>query len=60
MLTEEQLKPCPFCGANVKMSIIQKELHEPYFSIECFECRIGTWIYKNKEELIGKWNTRAE
>lgn len=60
------LKPCPFCGKEVKMEETQPDInlveclrnsHIEYY-IEC-PCGAGM-IDEDKEELIERWNTRIE
>ena len=46
------LKPCPFCGAEVKIAP-----EGDYWEIVCDDCRLGMWgnTYENLEY---KWNRR--
>jgi len=52
-MTEEQLKPCPFCGEDAVIAEIL---------LGCPECLVTfSFLPNNKEQLkmaINKWNTR--
>ena len=47
------LKPCPFCGSEVKI-IPEGDCHE----IKCDDCQMGMWAYEY-EDLERMWNTRG-
>ena len=51
----EELKPCPFCGGNAKLTQWTKTI----YSISCIKCDAHFYTY-TKEEAIKAWNTRHE
>lgn len=63
-----QLKPCPFCGAEVKIDRREVGIRddgEPIvdFNIRCWNCDLcitGLNFYKTKREIELIWNMRAE
>lgn len=68
-MSETKLKPCPFCGGEVKAYadnhnkvMISCDNCNMYFGIELeIGCELEEgWkaIHKSKEEAIEKWNTR--
>lgn len=46
------LKPCPFCGGEVKVD------GGPDKSIFCIRCRTFNFFDNDTERMIRKWNTR--
>ena len=67
-ITNEELKPCPFCGKPVDMYKYDYneyneqgiQGHEVGFVIICFDCHIDMGEYNTEEEAIKAWNRRAE
>lgn len=57
-----KLKPCPFCGAKVKLSSLDGDGEN--FAIICNSCKIACAEMgvsgETKEEIIGAWNLREE
>ena len=51
----DELKPCPFCGAHAKI----KTLFDDFY-IEIFEGRATRAIYATKQDAIEAWNRRIE
>lgn len=52
MKTDQPLKPCPFCGKPPSTST---------YYIECDGCDIYfDWFHGKREDVIAKWNTRAD
>ena len=47
----DELKPCPFCGAHAKI----KTLFDDFY-IEIFEGRATRAIYATKQDAIDAWN----
>ena len=47
-----ELKPCPFCGGEVKVD------GGPDKSIFCIRCRTFNFFDNDTERMIRKWNTR--
>lgn len=54
-MTDEALKPCPFCGGEAKYYYYTARDH----NIECEICSNGTCL-QNKAEAVTAWNTRAD
>lgn len=52
---KEELKPCPFCGSNVKLTNDDDE----YFWITCNSCEISTKVFMTREEVVETWNKRV-
>ena len=60
----EKLKPCPFCGSNVKIDM------DDFYMFCCDNCGAGVVFAKvfedgtagdcDREESIAAWNTRVE
>lgn len=48
---------CPMCHSCVKLMVRQYKFYSEY-SIECLnrDCGMSTGYYKDKEELVEKWN----
>lgn len=53
-LIEESLKPCPFCGKQVRI----QEIEGVYF-VNCKECGAGSGGTINRHRVIESWNRRA-
>ena len=67
-LFKDKLKPCPFCGNEPQMTIIEPHTHRfaifmPNYSggafVECFSCTASISA-SNKADAIKKWNNRIE
>ena len=63
MSNDTELKPCPFCGGEVKLiDMTHDGVGNPY-SIQCDTdwClgHTGWYPHNAKDELIEKWNTRT-
>lgn len=60
----QELKPCPFCGHNAKMTTIENRRPRTVgltgFFIKCSVCRATTGVEFVKEDAIEAWNRRAE
>ena len=54
----EQLKPCPFCGADVKM--IMQENSGVIICPRCKVYKLFTILIDGKEKAIEVWNRRVE
>ncbi|MGD9640761.1 MAG: Lar family restriction alleviation protein, partial [Synergistaceae bacterium] len=55
MSEKQELKPCPFCGKEVK----QKWSNDGEFcSISCDGCGVDIGLYDNGTFLIEDWNNR--
>ena len=57
----EQLKPCPFCGSDATIEVLQRAIEElTRYRIECKCCWCATgWDYLSEEMVIEAWNRRA-
>lgn len=63
----EELKPCPFCGCEVKIVIGIYGLHDvpDYYTIVhpengCIMDEFACYCTNDKNDLIEDWNTRVE
>lgn len=54
----DALLPCPFCGGNAKIEIINHD-HWQSGYIQCQHCRNRTQGNGTKAEELAKWNNRA-
>lgn len=52
------LKPCPFCGGEVKLNYVGGDSYIPYYFISCKECGCKQASSIHKEAVINAWNTR--
>lgn len=64
-MSEEELKPCPFCGSKATVQVIPPHTHKLTKWIpDCngeviIECKCGCSIMRDtEEEAITHWNTR--
>lgn len=58
---DRRLKPCPFCGKQVKIwrNSEYKRL-EVRHAEKPYDCPMAkSWLYDTEEALIESWNTRA-
>ena len=58
----EYVKPCPFCGSNVDISLQENRIFNTVsYGVVCFCCGIGTRpnFYKTATDAIKAWNRRA-
>lgn len=54
----EPLKPCPFCGGEVRLDF--EENQGPwYYSIDCAKCGVVMEIKGSRKTIITTWNRRA-
>ena len=56
------LKPCPFCGENVRISRYIDEISENHFRVVCTNCDVKIDGYirtKSEEEITDWWNRRV-
>lgn len=55
----EELKPCPFCGDDPEIELIQSIFGDSDWMIICPKCLIKMWD-EDKATVIAAWNTRVE
>lgn len=55
MNTNEQLKPCPFCGGEAR---IVKFINDEYY-VKCIYCCAKTDLYGSEFYAIKFWNRRV-
>ena len=58
-MKETKLKPCPFCGSEVKIVPEQVDARTISYNFICMECCSNTYFdYADREEAIESWNKR--
>ena len=60
----DELKPCPFCGASGELQQIQfaygpRNLGPLHVHVHCPTCHAAIASYDTREEAIANWNRRA-
>lgn len=62
-MSEQNLKPCPFCGGE---AIVRKERYvtiEEKWIVECNSptcvCKPKTIVYPSQESAVNAWNRRS-
>lgn len=56
---DDNLKPCPFCGAEAHIMHVEFNDQDIWYTPQCFKCPCGwQYNYKTIEEAIEAWNTR--
>lgn len=60
-MSDETLKPCPFCGGEAEMCHVT-QLWEPRdaYWVKCKNCRISGTHHTTEAEAIAAWNSRAD
>ena len=59
-MSEEELKPCPFCGGEAELEMVNGMAYRPKIKHD-FNCYLHGYTfscYFNKEKAIKAWNTR--
>lgn len=51
-MSDERLKPCPFCGGEATV------VGHNIFFVKCTNCEIETLLYRHKDRAVEYWNTR--
>ena len=57
-MSEIKLLPCPFCGGEVELSIVNTEEHNRLYWIYCKGCGTRQQFSIHLDYVIKKWNTR--
>ena len=56
-MSDERLKPCPFCGGEA--ICIERASNYPYiYGVMCMDCHCRTSFGKDTDKVIKTWNTR--
>lgn len=58
MNTNEQLKPCPFCGSGVHLEYPIVVGNDRYYRVVCDNCPATIGFYETEAEVIKVWNRR--
>jgi Lar family restriction alleviation protein len=58
-MTKAELKPCPFCGGEVKIKSDCKNYIHSFYWITCNECGTRQMPSIHKEAVIESWNRRV-
>ena len=56
----EKLKPCPFCGRQAEVRLIEDFLFGELYAIECDFCGARQHSWKDKAKAIEAWNKRSD
>lgn len=57
------LKPCPFCGGEARLTYSMDNHHHPYVTCDTPRCpgrNTYQWHYHTEAEAIEAWNKRAK
>lgn len=62
LMSDEKLRPCPFCGGEAEISHVRDICRDPqdWYWGKCHSCHISGSHYPTEAEAIAAWNTRAE
>lgn len=58
---KNELKPCPFCGSEARLTYSTDNHRQPYVTCDtpkCPGCNPYQWHYHTEEEAIEAWNRR--
>ena len=55
-MTNEKLKPCPFCGGEAKL---EASSAFPTYYVRCDCCGVST-LANRQDQVVDEWNTRAD
>jgi len=57
-VSEEKLKPCPFCGSEASHWPYGGDYHNEYINCSKCDAQIGEPVSWPAKEVIKQWNTR--
>ena len=61
-MSEEKLKPCPFCGGEAELEItgLYWDVNCKRWDVNCKRCLANVGAYKcyNKKQAVEAWNRR--
>ena len=55
-MTEQKLKPCPFCGGEASIYVA----HDDGYYVCCDECGCCLPVYNMEQDAIREWNRRTK
>lgn len=58
----EELKPCPFCGGEARLTYSTDNHKNPYVTCDTDNCPARNpyqWHYRTEDEAISAWNHRV-
>lgn len=59
----DRLKPCPFCGGEGALCVIEVNQNTPThraYKVRCLDCQCATPLCDNKKSAVNGWNKRAD
>lgn len=54
----EELKKCPFCGADSDISVQDYDTEDPYYVVACTNCNMAHSSSDDENVAIRNWNDR--
>ena len=54
-----ELKPCPFCGGEIRIARLHGSYGEPWYA-RCDRCEVSGYYYKTEAQAIEEWSDRPE
>lgn len=60
VMTDIELKSCPFCGSKAEIEYYNPASGFGSFSVECNKCRTASGSYTHEHQVIEAWNRRLE
>ncbi|WP_277202297.1 Lar family restriction alleviation protein [Victivallis vadensis] len=54
----EELKPCPFCGADPDISVQEDDTEDTYYVVACTNCNMAHSSSDDENVAIRNWNDR--